>query len=113
MSVRYPAGVQTDNGAGEGLLLDLSVTGCRLQSNIALTPGNYLALHIEAPETETPLAIEVSIVRWSNAGQLGIEFVRYAHGHRERVTALIEALSPRKVSARCEHMEPALTTVAA
>ena len=113
MSVRYPASIQTDNGAGEGLLLDLSAAGCRIQSNVALTPGNYLALHIASPETEAPLTIEVSIIRWSEAGQSGIEFLRYAQGNRERVTALIEALSSHEVSAQREHTEPALTTVTA
>ena len=28
--VRYPASVQTDNGAAEGILFDLSATGCRM-----------------------------------------------------------------------------------
>lgn len=51
--VRYSANVQTDNGAAEGTLFDLSATGCRIQSNIALTPGSYLALHFEAPEAES------------------------------------------------------------
>ena len=113
MSVHYPASVQTDNGAGEGVLLDLSATGCRLQSPVALTPGSYLALHIEAPDTEAPLAIEVSRVRWSHAGQFGIEFLRYAQDNRQRVTTLIEALSSHKTSAQCEHGEPTLTAVAA
>ncbi|MBH0199447.1 MAG: PilZ domain-containing protein [Nitrospira sp.] len=113
MSVRYSASVQTDTGAGEGVLLDLSATGCRLQSDVALTPGSYLALHIEASETEVPLAIEVSRVRWSNAGEFGIEFLRYAQGNRQRVTALTETLSSHQPSARHEHTESALTTVAA
>jgi c-di-GMP-binding flagellar brake protein YcgR len=88
--VRYSANVQTDNGAGEGTLFDLSATGCRMQSNIALTPGSYLALHIEAPETESPLAVELSIVRWHKDNQFGIEFLRYAQGDRERVINLVE-----------------------
>lgn len=111
--MRYPASVQTDTGVGEGILLDLSATGCRLQSTVALIPGNYLSLHIEAPETEGPLAIEVSRVRWSNAGEFGIEFLRYAQGNRQRVTALTEARPEQKVSAQREHTESALTTVAA
>lgn len=93
MYVRYSASVQTDNGAAEGILFDLSATGCRIQSNVALTPGSYLALHIDAPETESPLAVEVSIVRWHKDNQFGIEFLRYAQGVRERVTDLIEGLS--------------------
>jgi hypothetical protein len=96
--VRYSASVQTDNGAGEGTLFDLSATGCRMQTNVALTPGSYLALHFEVPQTESPLAVEVSIVRWHKDNQFGIEFLRYAQGDRERVTDLIEGREALAIS---------------
>ena len=98
--VRYPASVQTDNGAGEGTLFDLSPTGCRMQSNIALAPGSYLALHIEAPEADSPLAVEVSIVRWHKDNQFGVEFLRYAHGVRDQVADLVDGLPSHEVSAQ-------------
>ncbi|MBX3329617.1 MAG: PilZ domain-containing protein [Nitrospira sp.] len=110
--VRYPASVQTDNGAAEGILFDLSATGCRMQSNVALTQGSYLALHIEAPETESPLAVEVSIVRWHKDNQFGIEFLRYAQGVRDRVTDLVEGSEVLAVSNLAEDEELPLSTVA-
>ncbi|HEX5544190.1 MAG TPA: PilZ domain-containing protein [Nitrospira sp.] len=111
--VRYPTSVQTDDGASEGILFDLSATGCRMQSNVALTPGSYLALHIEASEIESPLAVEVSIVRWHKDNQCGIEFLRYAQGVRERVTDLVEGLEVSATSDGAEHEELTLSTAAA
>jgi hypothetical protein len=111
--VRYPASVQTDNGAGEGTLFDLSPTGCRMQSNIALTPGSYLALHVEAPETQSPLAVEVSIVRWHKDNQFGIEFLRYAQGVREHFIDLVEGCRAPATSDQSVEAESALSTVAA
>jgi hypothetical protein len=111
--VRYTASVQTDNGAGEGTLFDLSATGCRMQSNAALTPGSYLALHFEVPQTDSPLAVEVSVVRWHKDNQFGIEFLRYAEGVRERVSDLIEGYEAPAISAPVEHEELTLSTVAA
>lgn len=87
--VHYPANVHSDSGPGEAILFDLSATGCRIQSTIALTPGNYLALDIAASETAPPLAVEVSIVRWCRDNQIGVEFLRYAQGDRERVSNLV------------------------
>lgn len=110
---RYPASVQTDNGAAEGILFDLSATGCRMQSNMALTPGSYLALHIEAAETEPSLAVEVSIVRWHKDNQFGIEFLRYAQGVRDRVTELVEGGKGPAISNPAEQEELILSTVAA
>jgi hypothetical protein len=111
--VRYSASVQTDNGAAEGILFDLSATGCRMQSNAALTPGSYLALHIDTPDVEAPLAVEVSIVRWTKDNQLGIEFLRYAQGVRERVTDLVEGCGAPAISNRSVEAESALSTAAA
>jgi hypothetical protein len=111
--VRYPASVQTDNGAGEGTLFDLSPTGCRMQSTVALVPGSYLALHIESPETEAPLAVELSIVRWNKDNQFGIEFLRYAHGDRERVTDLLEGREAPAALNQPVDAELTLSTVAA
>lgn len=111
--VRYPTSIQTDNGAGEGILFDLSATGCRMQSNVALTPGSYLALHVEAPETESPLAVEVSIVRWHKDNQFGIEFLRYAQGVREHFIDLVEDCRAPAISNQSIEAESALSTVAA
>ena len=111
--VRYSANVQTDNGAGQGILFDLSATGCRMQSNVVLTPGSYLALHIETPDTESPLAVEVSIVRWHKDNQFGIEFLRYALGNRERVIDLVEGREAPAIANHVEQQELTLSPVAA
>jgi c-di-GMP-binding flagellar brake protein YcgR len=111
--VRYSASVQTDNGAGDGTLFDLSATGCRMQSNAALTPGSYLALHFEVPQTEAPLAVEVSVVRGHKDNQFGIEFLRYAEGVRERVSNLIEGREAPAISNQPVQAELALIPVAA
>lgn len=84
-----------------------------MQSNVALTPGSYLALHIVAPETESPLAVEVSIVRWHRDNQFGIEFLRYAQGVREQVTDLIEGREGSAISSQSVEAESILSAVAA
>ena len=91
--VGYPANIQSDTGTGKGVLLDLSPTGCRMRSDIDLNPGAYLALQIAVAQDPTPLAVEVSVVRWCKDGYLGVEFLRYSQGVRERVTDLLTASS--------------------
>jgi hypothetical protein len=87
--VGYPASIQSDAGAGEGILLDLSPTGCKIRSDIALNAGAYLALQIAVAHEPIPLAVEVSVVRWCKEGHFGVEFLRYSKGDRERVTNLV------------------------
>ena len=112
--VRYQASVETDSSVGEGTLFDLSATGCRIHSAVTLLPGNYIEIHIEAPEMERPLDIEVSVVRWRKDDHVGIEFLRYAHGDRERVTNLVEHLLVSTAAPQqLEEEELALSTVSA
>lgn len=89
--VGYPANIQSDTGTGEGVVLDLSPTGCRMRSNIDLNAGAYLALQIAVAREPSPLAVEVSVVRWIKDGHVGVEFLRYSQGARERVTDLVTA----------------------
>ena len=110
--VGYPASIQSDTGAGEGVLLDLSPAGCRMRSDIALNAGTYLALQIAVAQEPTPLAVEVSVVRWCKDGHVGVEFLRYSQGDRERVTNLVRALPPTAISTHPDHATSTLTAVA-
>ena len=109
--VGYAASIQSDTGAGEGVLLDLSPTGCRMRSDIALNAGTYLALQIAVAQEPTPLAVEVSVVRWCKDGHFGVEFLRYSQGDRERVTDLVEPLLPEEAPAHREYAAATLSAV--
>ena len=93
------------------MLLDLSPTGCRMRSDIALNAGTYLALQIAVAQEPTPLAVEVSVVRWCKDGHFGVEFLRYSQGDRERVTDLVEPLPQTELSARPDYATSTLTAV--
>ena len=110
--VVYPASTQSDTGAGEGVLLDLSPAGCRMRSNIVLNAGTYLALRIAVAQEPTPVAVEVSVVRWYKDGNFGVEFLRYSQGDRERVTDLVLGIPPaEKIPAPPAHAAPTLSAV--
>jgi len=109
--VGYPASIQSDTDTGEGILLDLSPTGCRMRSNIALNAGAYLTLQIAVAQEPTPLAVEVSVVRWCKDGHFGVEFLRYRQGDRERVTDLVEALPPTEISSHPDYATSTLSAV--
>jgi hypothetical protein len=109
--VGYPASIQSDTGAGEGVLLDLSPTGCRMRSDVALNAETYLALQIAISQERTPLTVEVSIVRWCKDGHFGVEFLRYSQGNRERVTNLVAALRPTEMSAHPTYATSTLSAV--
>jgi PilZ domain len=110
ISVEYSASLQSDTGAGTGVLFDLSATGCRLQSDMTVEAGTYLALQVDLPRDRMPLAVDVSIVRWCRDGQFGVEFLRYGLGMRDRVMNLVQA---QPVTAPAETLAPAEPAFAA
>ena len=109
--VHYPASIQCDTGAGEGVLFDLSPTGCRMRSDIAMNAGAYLALRIAVTQEPTPVAVEVSVIRWCKDGHFGVEFLRYSQGDRERVTNLLAALPPTEIPAQPTYATSSLNAV--
>jgi hypothetical protein len=113
INVELSASIQSDTGAATGVLFDLSATGCRLQSDMTVEAGTYLALQVDLPQHHMPLAVEVSIVRWCKDGQFGVEFLRYGRGMRERLMNLVQAQPVATPSETPAHTEPTLTTVSA
>ena len=109
--VHYPARIQSDTEAGEGVLFDLSPAGCRMRSKIALNAGTYLTLRIAVAQEPTPLAVEVSVVRWCKDGHFGVEFLRYSQGDRERVSNLVAALLPTPIPTHSDHASSTLSAV--
>ena len=109
--VHYPASIQSDTEAGEGVLFDLSPAGCRMRSDIALNAGTYLTLRIAVAPEPTPLAVEVSVVRWCKDGHIGVEFLRYRQGDRERVSNLVADLPPMPIPTHSDHATSTLSAV--
>ena len=60
---------------GEGNIVDLSLRGCRVESQTEVRPGTSLEIRVQTSEEEPPLNIQEAVVRWSRAQQFGLEFV--------------------------------------
>ena len=63
---------------GEGNLMDLSIRGCRIESQTDVQPGASLEVRIAAVEHEPPIQIQQALVRWSREHEFGLEFVTMA-----------------------------------
>jgi len=82
-----------------------------MRSDIAMNAGAYLALRIAVTQEPTPVAVEVSVIRWCKDGHFGVEFLRYSQGDRERVTNLLAALPPTEIPAHPAHARSTLSAV--
>ena len=62
---------------GEGQIQDLTVPGCLLETALVLERGQPVQLRV-CLDKQTPMCIDLGIVRWAQEGNAGIEFIRMA-----------------------------------
>ncbi|ALA58851.1 PilZ domain-containing protein [Nitrospira moscoviensis] len=78
--------------AGRGMIANLSVGGCRLESNVTLAPDTRLALNIRLPDSRWPLQIDQAVVRWARHGTVGVEFQTISRTELNRLQHLLQDL---------------------
>jgi hypothetical protein len=84
---------------GEGCVRDISLGGCRVESDAALQPGTELELRFFSGPTEAgPIAIELAKVRWVKGREFGLTFLRLHPQEEDRLRHVMARLlldSPR------------------
>ncbi|UVT20819.1 MAG: PilZ domain-containing protein [Nitrospira sp.] len=76
---------------GTGTILDLSTSGCRLESQLLMLPGLSLELRIAVPGLEWALMIDGADVQWANEDTAGLAFVRMRETERQRLDDVMTA----------------------
>ena len=77
---------------GIGVLLDLSLGGCRIESPVPVVPGLALELRIHVPDLEWPIMIEAANVQWVSGLMFGLAFFRLKEGERQRLGQVVKGL---------------------
>jgi c-di-GMP-binding flagellar brake protein YcgR len=92
MPASFP--IMFDVGAvqGRGLAVDISMAGCTFHTETELTEGNILRMRLEVPDETSPVRVEAVIIRTLRAGRVGVEFVQFENGERERLQRFIRGL---------------------
>jgi len=77
---------------GTGVLLDISMGGCRIQSWIAIERGTMVELRIHVPDLAWPLIIEAAMVQWVSGQLCGLAFTRIEQYEQQRLRGIIATL---------------------
>ena len=54
--------------------------------------GKHLAIEIQAPYQNTPVHVQVAIVRWAMEQDLGLEFLKMETNDQNRLSQIIQGL---------------------
>ncbi len=75
----------------EGITLDLSIGGAKIESEIDVFPGKQLRVRLVVPGEEVPLLIDRALVRWVDEDTFGIEFLAVNQDEQDDLEELIDA----------------------
>ena len=76
---------------GGGLVIDVSLEGCRIRSAVPMHKGNYIQIRIDLiGETLTG---DLAVVRWSTKEEFGVELIRMASDQQARLRGFLNLFS--------------------
>lgn len=78
-----------DGIEGEGTVLDLSKSGCRVDCESEIVKDTNVAAWIYSPDYEWPLKIERAVVRWASPEMFGLEFLEIRPAQKERLRVVL------------------------
>ncbi len=75
-----------------GTVSDLSMRGCKVESEASVYIGMYLALDVFLRDQETPLKVDQAAVRWAKGQEFGLEFLTIGSEEEARLRRFISTL---------------------
>jgi hypothetical protein len=69
--------------AGGGLVVDMSLEGCRIRSAVPMQKGDYVRIRIDL--VGDTLIGDLAVVRWSRQEEFGLELIRMAPDEQVRL----------------------------
>lgn len=87
--VAYPAIFGGAPFVGEGVVSDLSVSGCAVTCERTVLMGSYIKLSVLLPDPTFSLFIELGKIRWVRGNAFGMEFIRVPMLTRHRLNRVV------------------------
>jgi hypothetical protein len=83
--------------AGGGLVVDVTLEGCRIRSAVPLHQGDYVRIRIDL--IGDTLTGDLAVVRWSRKKELGVELIRMAPDQQARLRGFLNLFTSTPVGA--------------
>lgn len=77
---------------GYGRTLDLSIGGCKIESETVVGQGEKFECRLHIPDLDWPIMIDEATIRWVEGKTFGLAFTRIRSGEQDKITALISKL---------------------
>jgi hypothetical protein len=81
---------------GYGRTLDLSIGGCKIESETVVNQGDKFECRLHIPDLDWPIMIDEATIRWVEGKTFGLAFTRIKSGEQDKITALIGKLEQER-----------------
>lgn len=97
---------QHAQGKGEGMLVDLSLKGCRIKGVYTGSSGSRLRLQLWLPDQSQPVQVELAAVQWIKNNQFGVRFLTVSPDAQARLAQVFQLLheAQQQPEARAIHI---------
>lgn len=92
MHMNFPIHYGRGGVPGVGLVVDISMGGCRFNTASELKLGTLLNLELVAADDAAPILIDAAVVRHVRGQTVGVEFLQWRHQERERLQLFVRGL---------------------
>jgi hypothetical protein len=91
MPMNFPLTFEGNNLSGAGVAVDVSMRGCSFTTNVQVDGDAILKMGLQV-STDVPPVLVDAVVRHARAQSVGVEFLQWPRGERERLQLLIRGL---------------------
>lgn len=81
---------------GNGKTLDLSLGGCKIESDTPVQQGGRFECRLHIPDLDWPIMIDEAAVRWVEGNTFGLAFTRVRPDEQAKIRALISKLEQKR-----------------
>jgi hypothetical protein len=79
---------------GDGMVVDLSHTGCRIATLVQVSCGTNLVVQLMLPDDLPPITVKSCIVRWSRNHEFGVQFLELREQDHARLARFVGTIQP-------------------
>ena len=84
---------QTSMSEHLGAILDLSLTGCRIEAPVPVQASAVMELRIYVPDLDWPLMVDGAVVQWVKGTTFGLRFLKTRLEEQDRLARVIARIA--------------------
>lgn len=92
IQMSFPLSYSGDGITGEGLTLNISMGGCSFTASSEMPDGAIVKLALKISSDAAPVIVDAAVVRYLRNQVVGVEFLRWQPGERERLQLFVRGL---------------------